>query len=508
MKPGETFSRVGAGVAVLAGLLLGTGPAAPALEYQNGDFQGTVGGSAELKMPVRFEPGTVKEVPSFTGTLKLEASFAEHLTFHCNLEAGYDGAARAPKNERVLLGFDRVYPSTDRYVQVPEAYLTLALASFDLRVGIQKFSWGTLDQFNPTDNVSPLDLRHLLDVSSTMERKIGVPAVRATYLFSPIDLNVEAIWLPFLVPYRLPDPDDRWYPPLLQTPRAVEIPPDVFGVALPPVSIRQYNDEARLPARTLGHSEFGVRVSRTFGSLDLGASFFNGYDRMPVVEGQGTATASVSLAPPDLLLSYDLHLLPLLRRVQIYGADMACSWRSFTFRAEGAYSKGRYFNVGLNAMADILSELELPSPSQIAVSRSRTGVDLSFPFSPTIAYQKDFLSVGLGVDYQWGNHLITVQTIGNQILDYRGEPLVYEEFEIMVVLGLHSRFLEDTLQVESGLVLNPMEKLVLSRTEATYAVTDAFSVGASLLLLDGEAQSPLGQFRRNDQCSLFMKYHF
>jgi hypothetical protein len=53
-----------------------------------------------------------------------------------------------------------------------------------------------------------------------------------------------------------------------------------------------------------------------------------------------------------------------------------------------------------------------------------------------------------------------------------------------------------------------MERLVLFRTEATYAVTDTVTVGANVLVLDGKAESPLGQFRKNDQMCLFFKYQF
>ncbi len=470
-----------------------------AVDLETSFFQGFLGGSFELRTPVRFELDTAKELPSLLARLRCDGSFGEHLAIHSILEAGYDGAARNPKNDRLLLGFDNVYPSTDRYVQVPEAYVTLVFPSLDVRFGIQKFSWG---------NLSPLDLRHLFDVSSSMDRKIGVPALRVSYLCSMIETTVEAIWIPFFVPYRLPDPEDRWYPQLLRTPETVVIPPSVVGITLPPVAISQHNDEARLPSKTMGHSEFGLRISRTIGSLDLGVSYFNGYDRMPVVTGQGTVISAFQLMPPALSLSYDFHILPFFHRMHVYGVDMAYSLSNITLRAEGAYTRGRYFNVGLNALSDILEEFTLPQASDITTSPLQNGLCLHFPFSPRLAYQKDFLSLGAGIDYQWGNHLLTFQTLGNQILGYHGEPLVYEEFEFILLVGLHSRFLEDTLQAEAGLVINPMQEFVLTRTELTYAVTDQFSLAAQLLLLNGKAESPFGQFRRNDQVSVTFKYSF
>ena len=494
------------------GLLLGAVLTAPtaawSIEFQKGAVHASLNGSAEVKTPVRFNLDTPKEVPSLIGTLKLEGSLGDRLSLHCEFQGGYDGAARNPDNDRVVIGFDKVYPSVDRYIQFSEAYVTVALPSTDVRLGIQKFSWGTLDQFNPTDNLSPMDLRHVMDTSYSAERKIGVPAVRITHLFSPGAVNIEAVWIPFLVPYRLPDPEDRWYPQLLQTPGEVLVALPGIPVSLPPVSIFQTNEEADLPARTFAHSEYGFRISRTFGSLDVGISYFNGYDRMPVTDASGSVISSLTFIPPSLDLSYDLHLSPVFHRIQVYGVDMARSWRMFTFRAEGAYFNGRFLNIGLNALDTIVAKFQFPSLSEISFQGQKNKLIISFPYSPEISYQKDTLSVGAGMDYQLGNHIITVQTLGEYIPDYGVEPLVYEEFEIMVILGLHARFWEDTLQIESGLVINPMERLVLSRTEATYAVTDAFSVGTNLLVLDGKDESPLGQFRKNDQIAVFFRYHF
>jgi hypothetical protein len=188
--------------------------------------------------------------------------------------------------------------------------------------------------------------------------------------------------------------------------------------------------------------------------------------------------------------------------------DMASSWHSFTIRAEGAYFNGRFLNIGLNAINNIIQQFQFPPLSEISFQGSRNQLIITFPFSPVIAYQKDVLSLGGGVDYQWDNYLITLTGVGSYILDYHGEPLIYDEFELNLILGLHARFWEDTLQVEPGILINPMEGLVLFRAEATYAVTDAFTVGANLLLLEGDADTPLGQFRKNDQMCVFFKYQF
>ncbi len=477
------------------------------LDFQTGDVSASLNGSGEVTVPARLHVDTPQENPSFLGIVKTDVAAGEHLSFHCVLQGGYDGAALHPRDDEIMLGFDKVYPSVDRYAEVPEAYATFSVPSLDVRVGIQKFSWGTLDQFNPTDNLSPLDLRHLLD-TDPLRRKIGVPAVRVTNLTPLIALNIEAVWIPFMVPYRLPDPGDRWYPPIFHAPPVVNLNFPGTTIPLPPIFVQQINDEPNLPARNFRDSEFGVRVSRTIGSTDLGLSYFNGYDRRPVISDSGTVAASLSARPLALNLAYDLHVIPVFHRIQVYGADIARSWQAFTFRAEAAYTSGRYVNVGLDAIGNIISQFRLPPLSEISFKTAPDRLIATFPFSPTINYQKDGLSAGAGVDYQWGNYLVTLTALTDYIVDYRGEPLVYKEVELTWVLGVHARFLQDTLQVETGIVYNPMEDLILSRTEGTYAVTDAFTVGANLLLLTGRADSPLGQYRDNDQVSAFARYSF
>ena len=89
----------------------------------------------------------------------------------------------------------------------------------DLRIGIQKFAWGRLDEINPTDNLNPEDFRHGI-TADEIDRKIGVPALRAN-TYSDI-VNVELAWIPWFVPYRLPTPEERWFPGVLQPPSSID----------------------------------------------------------------------------------------------------------------------------------------------------------------------------------------------------------------------------------------------------------------------------------------------
>jgi hypothetical protein len=483
------------------------GSSLSALEYEKGSFAASLNGALEVSGVIPFDGETTSENPSALVVLEPRVDFGEHVSLYVDLRGGYEGSQRSPANDGLLIRFDEVYPSKDRYVEIAEAYLSFYLSEVDLRVGIQKFAWGTLDQFNPTDNLNPWDLRHPF-ATDPLRRKIGVPAVRALVGSAFSSVLVEAIWMPFYVPYRMADPGDRWYPPLFDAVKSYPTPDLGLPIELPPVNIVQFNTEPDLPARNFENSDFGIRISRTIGSTDIGVSYFYGFDRMPVFGVEGRVVADLQLLPPDLGLTYLMNLEPQLHRIQVFGLDMAMSRGVFTFRAEGAFIKDRYVNVGLDAIPEIIDDFEFPPLSDIDISVHPNGLTLSFPFSPQIAFPKNLLSVGGGVDYQWGTHLLTFQLVGNSILNYGGEPLIYKEFELLMILGVNGRFLEDTLLVEGGLLLNPMVDFWMVSIEPRYMITDAWTVGTRLLLLEGDRQTYLGQYSRNDEISFYVRYSY
>ncbi len=474
-----------------------------AIDFEKDDFFGSLNGSAEFKAPVAFVQKSIKEQSSFSLLLKTNASYGANFGFYGELRSGFDGSAQAAQDNDLFLSYDKVYPDKDWYIEVPEAYFSVFLADVDLRLGIQKFSWGTLDMINPTDNLNPLDMRHIL-TADALEKKVGIPALRALY---ESNFSYEAIWIPLLVPYRFPEPADRWYPPMFYALESINMPP------LPPISVNIICEEADLPASTFSNSEFGLRISHTIGNMDIGLSYFSGYDRNPVLEADGIIISDMQFFLPELNTVYLFNLYPVFHRIQVFGVETAASLGSFTLRAEGAYSKGRYHNIGLDAIDELISQFQIPEdiftllPEMTFFPRPN-GITVQFPYSIPMTYQKDTISIGGGIDYQWGVHMFTLQLIGDYIQGVRDEPLMFEPFELTIVLGLRSQFFEDSLSIEGGLVINPMENLYMVNTRATYSVSDTFKVGANLIVLDGQSLTPMGQYRNHDQVEFFARYSF
>ncbi|MBN2577123.1 MAG: hypothetical protein JXP73_21350 [Deltaproteobacteria bacterium] len=86
------------------------------------------------------------------------------------------------------------------FLDVREAYVNAYLGPVDLRVGKQIVVWGRADILNPTNNLTPNDLRIRSPIED--DRRIGNVGARAFVRLSP--LRFEAVWLPSYVASELP----------------------------------------------------------------------------------------------------------------------------------------------------------------------------------------------------------------------------------------------------------------------------------------------------------------
>jgi len=85
-------------------------------------------------------------------------------------------------------------------VDLREAYVTAYLGPIDVRLGKQIVVWGRADAFNPTNNITPTDLR----VRSPIEddRRLGNVGARAFWYLRPFKL--EGVWMPLYEPSEIP----------------------------------------------------------------------------------------------------------------------------------------------------------------------------------------------------------------------------------------------------------------------------------------------------------------
>jgi hypothetical protein len=86
------------------------------------------------------------------------------------------------------------------FPELREAYVNGYLGPVSLRLGQQIIVWGRADAFNPTNNITPFDLRIRSPIED--DRRVGNVGARAFVNFAPFRL--EGVWMPLYVPSELP----------------------------------------------------------------------------------------------------------------------------------------------------------------------------------------------------------------------------------------------------------------------------------------------------------------
>jgi hypothetical protein len=165
-------------------------------------------------------------------------------------------------------------------------------------LGKQFVRWGTADILNPTDVFAPRDYLNVVDNDF-----LGVLGARA--VVEGGGFSVDMVVTRF-TPSRMPLLDERW----------TVLPPDLTQ----PVE----NAATYFP----GGAQYGVRAKHVARTFETSASFFEGYNNLPL------------LGSPATLASPVIYVERFYPKIRMYGADAAVPFRWFTLKVEGAYFQG------------------------------------------------------------------------------------------------------------------------------------------------------------------------
>lgn len=214
--------------------------------------------------------------------------------------------------------------------QMRELYFDLSFSKLDLRVGKQIVVWEQLLGFRILDEINPLDFREFI-LPDLIDFRIPLWTVKADYYLGPYQL--EGLWIPFFRPHRPAPKGSEW---------------ELFQ-RLPG------QDE---PPKTLDNSEYGGRLSRTFGGFDLAVSYLNVWDPFPTPFREYTGFRF--FAPPGKCLPTSLQIdqsntdpdcgpvyHPRFNRMHIFGAAAVLNLGSLILKGEGSFITGKYFGTRL-----------------------------------------------------------------------------------------------------------------------------------------------------------------
>ncbi|MBS1874736.1 MAG: hypothetical protein JSU00_16085 [Acidobacteria bacterium] len=199
--------------------------------------------------------------------------------------------ARTDSHRQTAREFD--FSFDDRTIRRPAFALRRLSAiankgKFTVELGRQFIRWGRVDILNPEDRFAPKDFLNVVNSDF-----LGVTAARVTYE-SGAD-TLDAVWQPWFTPSRTPLWNQRW-----------TVPPG-------PLPIRDLG--AEYPAR----HQFGLRWNHVGRGFELGASYFDGFNHLPLARATGF----------DVERYYP--------RLRLYGADAAVPTRWVTIKTEAAY---------------------------------------------------------------------------------------------------------------------------------------------------------------------------
>ena len=236
------------------------------------------------------------------GTAQMKAAYGE-LTLKLRASGGKHGDAFAEARFRHGLQGAEQRLFTD----LREAYVNAYLGPLDLRVGHQIVVWGRADGFNPTNNITPFDLR----VRSPIEddRRLANTGVRAFLNFQPFRL--EGVWMPIY--------------------RATE--PPAFPV---PTFIR--DAEAQYPEPEIDNGLLAARLHLLLSDIELSVSFLDGYAPLPGIVLAGLAGDVNPPTPPEVYIARRAY------RHQVAGFDFSTAvGELFALRGEVAYRRPLHY---------------------------------------------------------------------------------------------------------------------------------------------------------------------
>lgn len=475
-----------------------------------------MGGRLEGSGTVRFDHGTPRQDPQARLDFFLEDGLAPGLRWHASGIATWGGTVLGASGPG-LIDLGRAVQNIDPSLELDEAYLESRNALLDVRVGKQKFSWGRLDVVQPNDLLNP---RRYLDPFRTdeIDAKVATPALAASLYpprswqrHLPDEARVSLAWVPWFVPWRYPDLDERWFAPTARVAKPLIVDRIAQSPAEPgqmpvdplcpcPVTLDQTVANSSAPARTLSNSTFGTRASGRTGDVDWAVVYFDGYDPTAAF----TATVSdVALVPrsqgaPGLAATGRLDLRTAYLRSQSAGIDGATTLGPFALRFEGAFKIHKPYPRALATLPQEIAD----DPDKVKNLFTPGGAETVAAYA-----RRNAIEWGAGADTNWHGFVPMLEVYQIALLN-NDAPLLVRDVDTRLAVSLRKRLLGERLEAHASLVWGIEGGYEVGRVQASYALTDDLQLRFGVLAIAGSRSSLLGQFKRNGEAFARLRWSF
>ncbi len=509
-----------------AAAMLAVTDAAAALDAETALGRWTIGGYGEGYVVVRTDHDTRQQRPA--AILALHATGDIRPWARVHLDTRFTGGGTPEDADGFgVYNLSDTFQNLDPVLEFEEGYAELFFGPVDLRLGKQKFAWGKLDTFQPTDVLNPRRYNDPFLVDE-IDAKIGIPAAAIAYYPPALDtdaladLRLGLVWVPVPVATRFPLTRERWFPPATSVREVVRVPPLDLLPATPIVVQNELDTENREPPHQLDEGAVGLRASGVSRGLDWSLYFYDGQETQPSFD---FATSIVwprarralrlgeqpALPPPGepLRLRSDSLLLPSFERMRLVGADGAVEAAGFTLRGEAAYGMDRLLPRSIEELISDASIRRAVGPpdrqGRIAAKLAageRVPIDLGDLFATS-----DTVEWGLGVDHVYRGWAPLLQVLQTAVLDDVPRLLI-SRVDTRVLFILRKAFLDDRLSTDTAVLQGLARGYTTGIVRLTYDVTDHLRVRAGYLLIAGSRQTLIGQFHDNDQSFFQIRYSF
>jgi len=339
------------------------------------------------------------------------------------------------------------------FVDLREAYVNAYLGPVDLRLGKQIIVWGRADLLNPTNNLTPIDLRIRSPIED--DRRVGNVGARAFVRLAP--LRLEVVWMPTFVPSELP---------------AVALPQYVtFG---PP----------KYPSPTLANGTEAGRLHLEMASFEMSVSYLYGYAPLP---GLTLGEIRFDKENPAVLIARTAY------RQQVVGFDVSTAIGDLlAIRGEAAYRRPfDYASQPSVARPDLQYAVGLDhqfgSITVIAQYLGRYAFDWTKQTGPAMTLDPDTLKIDPNTTSQadldayakqYGDIINSVLAKYSQIIFSQTERVQH-----LATARLEWTMLHDTLSFSAIGIVNVTTREWLAAPKIAYRVSDTMTayVGAEVL---------------------------
>lgn len=342
--------------------------------------------------------------------------------------------------------------SGQKRIYIREAYISqdfnfeTVIDSINIKMGRIIYTWGNSDEVKPVDIINPQDYSNLY-FTPIQDRKYGVFSGTVSVFFTE-NLFIEAVCVPEFKPSEMAS--SVFVLDELNTLRATEAVSGGDGII-----------EQDLPENKIRNSSAAGRIGLAIFDIDMHASYYYGYNNLPVYEMNLTA---------DYRAEY--------KKVQMFGFDFQRAlFSGISIRGEAAFfERGKYFAwESARIPADLMSGG--------TGSAEKKYIEYTAGFD-----DQDFIADDLYLNLQFHQKIITGYEDG----------LASDQYTNLVLWNIRYTMVNQKYWISSKGAYDIGDRSVYVNAELGVKPAASFEFALGTWILEGDADTDIGQFDTND----------